>query len=63
MRQSPHPWDKGLATFGNPCTWVARALELATLATERLGPAKGARVGFPKGRFTLRQIAGDQLKR
>ncbi len=43
--------------------WLARALELAKYATERRGPAKGSQFGFPKGRFTLRQVAGDQLNR
>lgn len=43
--------------------WLARALELARFATNRLGPANGTRFGFPKGRLTLRQVAGDQLRR
>ena len=43
--------------------WLARALELAKYATQRRGPAKGSQFGFPKGRFTLRQVAGDQLRR
>jgi endoglucanase len=43
--------------------WLARALELARFATDRLGPARGTRYGFPKGRYSLRQVAGDQLRR
>ena len=43
--------------------WLARALELAKYATQQLGPAKGSQFGFPRGRFTLKQVAGDQLRR
>ncbi len=43
--------------------WLARALELAKYATQRLGPAKGSLYGFPRGKVTLSQAAGDQLQR
>jgi hypothetical protein len=43
--------------------WPARALSLAANATSRLGPARGTRFGFPRGRFSLRDVAGDQLRR
>ena len=43
--------------------WLARALELAKFATNRRAPAKGTVFGFPRGRFSLRQVAGDQLGR
>ena len=43
--------------------WLARALELAKYSTERLGPSRGTKFGFPGGKFTLRQVAGDQLNR
>ncbi len=59
-------YSRGACNGGPPKEgdwWLARALELAKFATERLGPAKGTAFGFPKGRFTLRQVAGDQLNR
>ena len=40
--------------------WLARALELARFATDRLGPAPGTKFGFPRGRYSLKQVAGDQ---
>jgi hypothetical protein len=43
--------------------WLERALELARYATQRIGPARGTRFGFPKGRVTLGQAAGDQIGR
>ena len=42
--------------------WPKRALELAKFATQRRGPAGGTRYGFPRDKFSLRLVAGDQLK-
>ena len=42
--------------------WPARALSLARNATTWLGPPRGTRFGWPRGRFTLRQVAGDSLR-
>ena len=59
-------YSRGACNGGPPkegTFWLARALELAKFATERLGPAMGTEFGFPKGRFTLKQVAGDQLHR
>ena len=43
--------------------WPARALELARNATNWIGPPAGTRFGHPRGRYSLRQVAGDQLPR
>jgi len=59
-------YSRGTCNGGPPkegTFWLARALELAKFATERLGPAMGTEFGFPKGRFTLKQVTGDQLHR
>jgi endoglucanase len=42
--------------------WPARALSLARNATGWLSPPPGTRFGWPRGRFTLRQVAGDALR-
>jgi endoglucanase len=59
-------YSRGACNGGPPqegTWWPKRALELARLATERLGPAKGTAFGFPRGQVTLREAAGDQLGR
>ena len=59
-------YSRGACNGGPPKEgdwWLARALELARFATDRLGPAPGTKFGFPRGRYTLRQVAGDQLNR
>jgi len=43
--------------------WQKRALDLARYATKRRRPAKGTRFGFPRGRFTAREVAGTQFLR
>ena len=43
--------------------WPARALALARNGTTQLGPAPGTRFGWPRGKFSLRDVAGDQLRR
>jgi endoglucanase len=42
--------------------WPARALSLARNATSWLGPPRGTRFGFKRGRYSLRAVAGDQLR-
>ncbi len=43
--------------------WPARALALARNGTKQLGPLPGTRFGWRRGKFTLRDVAGDQLRR
>ena len=43
--------------------WQERALDMARYGTERRGPAKGTRFGFPLGEFTARQLSGTQFLR
>jgi endoglucanase len=43
--------------------WPARALALARNGTSQLGPKPGTRFGWPRGKFSLRDVAGDQLRR
>jgi endoglucanase len=43
--------------------WPARALMLARYQSQRLFPARGTRYGFKKGRFRIRDVAGDGYRR
>ena len=43
--------------------WPARALALARNVTSQLGPQPGTRFGWRRGKFSLRDVAGDQLRR
>lgn len=43
--------------------WPGRALSLARNQTLQLGPKPGTRFGWPRGKFSLRAVAGDQLRR
>ena len=42
--------------------WPKRALGLAKNATDWVSPPSGTRFGYPRGKLTLRQVAGDQLR-
>lgn len=43
--------------------WPKRAFELARNGTLRTRPAKGSQFGFPRGKFTARQVSGTQFLR
>lgn len=42
--------------------WSGRALMFAKHATNLIGPLHGTRFGYRRGRFSLRAVAGDQLR-
>ncbi len=42
--------------------WPARAVALARNQTTLLGPPSGTRFGWPQGKFSLLDVAGDQLR-
>jgi endoglucanase len=59
-------YSRGACNGGPPKEgdwWLDRALELARYATPWTGPPRGTRYGFPSGKLSLGQAAGDQLQR
>jgi endoglucanase len=58
-------YSRGACNGGPPKEgdwWQERALELARYATQWVGPPRGTRFGFPRGKLGLSQAAGDQLR-
>jgi endoglucanase len=43
--------------------WKARAIQLATYATELRGPEPGTRFGFRRGKISVQEASGDQFKK
>lgn len=41
--------------------WRPRALIMSRLGTSRRGPTKGTRFGFPRGKYSARQVSGTQF--
>ena len=42
--------------------WARRALSLARNQTLQYGPKPGTRFGWRRGKYSLRDVAGDQLR-